>query len=464
MISFSAEVEVKRCEILPQLQRGTHGIKSNAHNLALVLTEDLRCQNIWRLNTFINRVECSNKFWIKPSDNQPTSGDMTESDYHQVRVWVNTHYEFDPSVSDVMAEVFVVGARASFNPLVDYLNSLAWDGTPRIDTWLLRHLGVEETDYSRNVARKWLISAVARAMNPGCQVDTVLILEGTQGLGKTSSLRALASPEYYTDTAVTLGDKDSRLLLQRAWIVELAELASFKQAEKLKAFLSQREDLFRRPYGRTTEHFPRHCVFAGTTNASDYLQDDTGNRRYWPVRTTKQADINALKAERDQLWAEAVHAYKKGEVWYFNGELCALAAEETDERMNSTPLESIVSAWVEKRGRPLIAREEVLTFALRRRVDSWPEHPAASINWVIQRAMKANGFHYRAVSRSAKDEGGKRVKLFIRTDAAPSKAEIQQAVSRRAYAIEVASYDDKMKFETAVENDSKPGAGTMPEA
>lgn len=227
--------------------------------------------------------------------------------------------------------LLAVARKHTIDPLRDYLEGLTWDGSPRLDTWLEVFCDVETidadgediTEWVRRIAARWAIAAVARALDPGCKVDTVLILEGRQNLGKSSLFAALGG-QWFVDDKINLGDKDSKMLASQTWICELAELASLhkSETETQKAFLTQRKDKFRPPYGAVMEEFPRRCIFVGTVNVDEfddgYLRDRTGNRRYWPVRCTGALDVKGIAEARDQLFAEAVVRYKAGERWWFD--------------------------------------------------------------------------------------------------------------------------------------------------
>jgi predicted P-loop ATPase len=197
-----------------------------------------------------------------------------------------------------------------FDPVFDYFESLNWDGTHRIDNWLSTYAGVDETHLSNTYSRKWLLSVVARAYDPGCQVDTMLVLEGDQGAKKTSMLRALAPVGSFETVAVDPSDKDMVLRASRYAIVEWGELAGAgkREQESLKDYLTRTVDRVRPPYGRTDVEIPRRAVFAATTNRDDFLADETGSRRYWPVHVGA-IDAAAVARDRDQIWAEAVATY-----------------------------------------------------------------------------------------------------------------------------------------------------------
>ena len=208
-----------------------------------------------------------------------------------------------------------------FHPIREYLRNLQWDGEQRIDFWLSHYLGVEYTAYTSQVGRRWLISAVARVMRPGCKADHMLLLEGEQGIGKSTVLKELASEQWFTDQMPDIDTKDAQLQTIGAWIIEWGELDVMNRAESnaVKAFLSRTTERFRRPYGKNVEDFPRQCVFAGTSNKDEHFDDETGNRRFWPVWCT-EADAAGVAEIRDQLWAEAYQMFCDGHRWWLEGD------------------------------------------------------------------------------------------------------------------------------------------------
>lgn len=262
------------------------------------------------------------------------------------------------------ADVHEAAAREAevnaYDPLVESLVNLRWDGEERIDRWLVDYVGAEDTPYTRAIGRRWIISAVARALKPGCKADGVLVLEGVQGVGKSSAI-AILGGEFYRDDLSDLTSKDAKLELQGTWIVELAELSVVYRSavEKLKAFLSSTEDSFRPPYGRVVQKFPRRCVFMASTNDDAYLRDSTGNRRFWPV-ACRQIAVDALRRDRDQLFAEAVAAYEGGAEWWLHGEEISLAAEEAAKRVESDPLEDPVISFMARQGASGASQREIL--------------------------------------------------------------------------------------------------------
>jgi putative DNA primase/helicase len=195
---------------------------------------------------------------------------------------------------------------AVINPVREYLRGLVWDGTERIDLWLVAYIDSPETEFVKAVGARWLISAVARVFRPGCQADYTLLLEGPQGIKKSAGLRALVGDEYFADHLSPLGSKDSFCELLGKWVIELSELSAMRRSEleAVKAFQTARIDHFRAPYAKRAQDVPRQCVFAASTNDQNPFTDSSGNRRFWPVRCGA-IDVEALARDRDQLWAEA---------------------------------------------------------------------------------------------------------------------------------------------------------------
>jgi len=252
------------------------------------------------------------------------------------------------SKDNVVEGCLTLARQSPFNPVVDYLASLRWDRTPRVDEWLVRYLGADDTEYVRAIGRLALLAAVRRARKPGCKFDNVLILEGTQGTGKSSALRLLGG-EWFSDAELGRVDsKEAALVLQGVWIHELGELTAMGrgEVENLKAFVSRCEDRFRTPFDRMAHTDPRRCVFIGTTNAGTYLFDQTGNRRFWPVKTGV-IDLPALASDRDQLWAEASEAEAAGETISLAPHLWTMAAEAQAARLATDPWRDDLILWLD---------------------------------------------------------------------------------------------------------------------
>ena len=239
------------------------------------------------------------------------------------------------------------------HPLRDWLGGLEWDGVARVVDWLSFYLGAARTPYTNEVGRMFLISMVARVFRPGCKADHMLVVEGPQGILKSTALRTLSGDEYFSDSLpdISTNMKDARAHLHGKWLIEIAELASFNRAEAahLKSFLTCQTDIFRPPYGRLDVQKPRSCVFAGSTNEKLYLKDQTGGRRFWPVKCG-EIDIDALIADRGALFAEAVRLYEGGIKWWPDRDFEQQHIEaEQQSRREMDPWVETIGGYVEQR-------------------------------------------------------------------------------------------------------------------
>lgn len=252
----------------------------------------------------------------------------------------------------------------SFHPVKDYLNGLVWDGEQRCRGWLGRYLGVEGTTYSDVIGRMFLIAMVARIFEPGCQADYMLILEGPQGARKSTACKVLAG-DWFSDSLPDLSRGDAVRLsmhLRGKWLIEIAEMSSFSSAEvhTLKQFLTQKEEKYTPKYGRDEVVEPRQCVFIGTTNESVYLRDPTGARRFWPIKVG-DIDIDELRADRGQLFAEAVHLYRAGAEWFPDADFEAThIAPEQDARYEEDAWQEMITDWLSANARAACRVNEIL--------------------------------------------------------------------------------------------------------
>jgi len=345
---FAEELEVEEGEIdwMQDLEIDSRGkYVSSANNINLIFANDIRLRGLFKHNDFDGKryIFC-NMPWRKVPKPEP----VKNVDYSGVRNYIESIYGVagNLKIDDSMALEF---EKNSFHPILDYLRSVEWDGENRVDSLLIKYFGAEDNLYTREAMRKTLVGAVARVFKPGCKFDLVLtIVSQTQGTGKSSFFKALGK-EWFSDTFMTVQGKEALEQIQGAWIIEMAELSGIRKAEveAVKHFISKQEDMFRPAYARTAETYTRQCVFVATTNQNNFLKDASGNRRFMPVdihnlKLAYNPDLKEFldnKKEIDQIWAEAVHLFKKGEPLYLSKQAESLAEieqkihSEVDERM-----------------------------------------------------------------------------------------------------------------------------------
>lgn len=336
---------IKKLEISPTTGRPAKTID----NVLIILESDPKLKSKIAFDEFANRGVVLGSL---PWDNREIQ-----------RVWSDTD---DSGLYHYMEKVYGIGSETKidralslvahenrFNNVKKYLESLTWDGIPRLDTILIDYLGAIDNVYTRAVARKSFTAAVARAMKPGVKYDYMPILVGPQGIGKSTFLRYMGK-DWFSDSLQTFEGKEASELIQGTWINEIGELSGFSRSETnaVKQFLSRTEDIFREAYGKRTQPYPRRCVFFGTTNDSEFLKDRTGNRRFWPVKVglipVKKSVFEDLKNEVDQIYAEAFMRWKLGEPLYLKGEAEELAKQAQEEHRESNVKEGIIRDFIER--------------------------------------------------------------------------------------------------------------------
>jgi putative DNA primase/helicase len=354
-------------------------IASTAGNIILALSQDPEWKDVLGLNTFIGDIEA-----MRPP---PWRGDLapgidpsgragprywTDQDTTRCGAWLARKHKIIAPDWVVGSGLQVFAEQRKFHPVRDWLSGLVWDGEERLNSWLIRHAGAADDHYTRSVTAKWMIGLVARAFEPGCMFRMMIILEGAQDIRKSTALRVLAKQEeWFLETTIEMGSKDSYQTLRGKWIVEFAELDSLSRSEtsRVKQYVSERVSTYRPSYGRRSIDFFRQCGFAGSTNDSTYLKDDTGATRFYPVKITRSIDVESLTEERDQLWAEAVVRYKKGELPFISDPtIRAAAAKVAEARRHADPWEDPTHRWLTRlpprRADEGVTTYEVLTQAL----------------------------------------------------------------------------------------------------
>lgn len=379
------------------------GVKPLLHNLMLILRDHPAWSGVLGFDRYSELIMA-----VRPP---PWQGDKpfirhewSEEDDYRLRHWLSTYF-FEAKEKDVLQAVTLIAHRHAFHPLIERFEATPWDGNSRIKTWLMEYLGAckgkrftrlpqEEQDrtlrYAELAGFKWLVGAVARvywAAQPGAvtgsQMDTMLILEGEQGIMKSSALRVLGGA-FFTDEKLDFGNKDSLMILQGRHIIEMAELEGLNKSESsaTKNFLTKREDLFRLPYGRKLVKKPRRCAFAGTVNHESYLKDDSGNRRYWPIYCTA-IDLERLKADVDQLWAEALHWYREGAKWWVLPDERQLFEFEQDKRYQEDAWQEPVEDYCI--GKNTVTTGELLADALKIEKARWDKMSQMRVGSIMRR-------------------------------------------------------------------------------
>ena len=277
-----------------------------------------------------------------------------DSDYASLKVYLSKVYGIYAPTKTKDA-VLAVAAERAYHPVKEYLESLPpWDGVPRVDTLFIDYFGADDTSYTRAVSRKSMAAAVARIYKPGTKFDSVPILNGPQGIGKSTFYSKLAG-DWFSDslTLTDMKDKSGPEKLQGYWILELGELAGMRKAdvETVKSFISRVDDKYRASYGVSVENHPRQCIIVGSTNAENgFLRDITGNRRFWPIRVygkSKKKSWQITDDEVKQIWAETVTIYNSGEKLYLEGADIITAVSEQDAAMETDEREGLVREYLD---------------------------------------------------------------------------------------------------------------------
>ena len=328
-------------------QNGTY--QKTINNLVLILTHDPVLKDKIVTDEFAG---CGLAVGSLPWNREDVRRRWTDTDDAGVLWYMETYYGI-PSKDKLIAALAIVGGQRKVNEVKDYLFGLKWDGVHRLDTLFVDYLGADNNVYTRAVARKSLVAAVARAVTGGVKYDYMPILAGPQGIGKSTLLSTLGG-KWFSDSLTTFEGKDAAEMLQGIWINEIGELNAMSKYETsaVKQFLSKRSDIYRAAYGRRTEEHPRRCVFFGTSNDAEFLRDYTGNRRFWPVdvgeNEAKLSVFDDLPGQVPQIWAEAVMYWRMGEQLFLTGEAERLAIMAQEEHREASGWEGMILDFLEK--------------------------------------------------------------------------------------------------------------------
>lgn len=359
----------------------TGAIKSTIDNVIIILDNDPMLKGKFALNQFAGRGEILGTLpWSKDGTRRLWS----DTDSNGLYWYLEKAYNITGR-GNIDAALDIHAATHAFNEVQNYINRLSWDGVPRLDTLFIDYLGAEDdpVGYCRAVCRKAFTAAIARAMTPGSKYDCMLILCGSQGLGKSTLLDRM-SKGWFNDSIRTFEGKEASELLQGVWLVEVAELDAFRRTDvaRIKQFLSLRADRYRAAYGRNVKELPRCCVFFGTCNQMDFLQDTTGNRRFWPVDVGEQPhDKNVWQDLTDevidQIWAEAKIRWQMGEQLYLTGEVEKEAQRRQESHREASPKEGLIEEFVSRQ-----VPDDWSRWPLDRRRDFWANNATGDYNLV----------------------------------------------------------------------------------
>lgn len=322
-------------------------IKDTLSNIALIVRYDANLQSIV-YNQLKNCVDVAGDLpW-----RQVKSG-WGDADLACAKLYFEKVYGLWSPSKFKDALLAVISSERLYHPIKEYFKTLTWDGVERVDTLLIDYLGAEDTSYVRAVTRKTIVAAVARVFTPGVKFDSILVLNGPQGIGKSTFFANLGK-EWYSDSLSIsdMKDKTAAEKLQGYWILELGELAGIKKVdvEVVKSFVTRTDDKFRQSYGINVESHPRACIIVGSTNSEGgFLRDVTGNRRFWPVHVSGKGKYHAWELrDVDQIWAEAIQKYHNGETLYLTGKEAAEAYAAQQDAMESDDREGIVMDYLNR--------------------------------------------------------------------------------------------------------------------
>jgi len=323
----------------PDIITATHAIRPTCANTRIA---------IGKLGIICGYDEFHDKLLIGGKPIGQYAGELSDHACVYLRKLIEQEFSFDAGREKTFDACLQLCLEDRFDPVVDYIEGLRWDGIERIDEWMTTYLGAKDTELNRAIGRISLIAQVRRARHPGCKFDQIIVLEGPEGKDKSTALLTLAggSENFSDQTILGQRDRDQQEALRGVWVYEIADLSNIRKAEveDVKAFASRTHDRARPAYGRFRLDLPRRGVIWATTNNSEYLKSQTGNRRFWPVpvAVVRSIDVESLERDRDQLFAEAAHYEAEGETIVLPKELWLAAGEEQEQRREADPWEDIL--------------------------------------------------------------------------------------------------------------------------
>lgn len=338
------------------------GLVPNVANALLALQLDPDLRDIYAWDEMVHVVKVHHELGLIDTCDRW----LTDVDLIKLQVWMQENELVGIGLDTVRSAVTLRAQECAYHPVKNYLKSLIWDEVPRLKTWLAVYMGSELGVYTECVGKMFLVSMVARIAAPGCQADHMPVLEGQQGIMKSSACRVLGGPWFSDNLPEITAQREASQHLRGKWLIEVSEMHAMGRAEAalLKSFISRTTEQYLARYGRTEVKEPRQCVFCGTTNMDSYLRDPTGGRRFWPVRTGVTGNIllERLAADRDQLFAEAVQAYREGDPWWPDQGLEEIIRPEQAARYAGDPWEDKIRQHCDPLERTTVT--ELAKFAL----------------------------------------------------------------------------------------------------
>ena len=372
LVDFGDGCRTDRLEAL-RLECGNGRIQPSVTNIATILDGLADWAGVFAYNELADQIIVARPLpSTRGNPNLHRPRPLQDSDITKTRMWLERRMKWPKvSKSETFDAIDAAARENVISPVRHYLEALppiaAEDARSYLGEVLKTHFGLREFNshpdalrFSQIAFRKWLISAVARSFEAGCKADHVLILEGEQGAGKSTAMRILCGDDTFGDSVPPLNTKDAMDYVRGKWIIELAELSSASKAEveHVKAYITRTEEKFRPAYARTEVTYQRRCVFVGTTNRTDYLRDETGNRRFWPIKV-EAINHDLIRRDRDLIWAAAVALYRAGEAWWLTPDEAVLADAEQAKRTTIDPFYEDVAQWLADTGKTKTCMAEV---------------------------------------------------------------------------------------------------------